>query len=330
MIRKFGEFEGQDVNKAVLRNGDVSVSILNYGCVTQDWRVATPSGERPVVLGFEAFDDYPAHSRSFGILAGRVANRTAFGRFEMDGVAYQLPVNDAGHHLHGGVIGLGRRMWRMEADGDARIQLTYRSPDGEEGYPGAVDFTVTVSLDGHRLTYDMSGVPDRPTPINLAQHSYYNLGGGDHVRDHTLWLDAAQYTPVGPGLIPTGEILPVAGTHFDFQKASQMGAIDPAGLGIDLNMILSPDRDHGKPAAIVTHPGGLELKLWTDQPGLQVFNAPNLDVPVPGLEGKRYGSFCGLCLEAQHFPDALNHPHFPSIIATPDRPYRQKLTIEIG
>lgn len=328
MKTKFGEFEGQDVYKAVLEDGDVSVSLLNYGAVTQKWSALTNGVQRSFVLGFEKFEDYPEHSKSFGIIAGRVANRTAFGRFTLDGQTFQLPINNGVNHCHGGNRGFGRRIWNMEPDGSKAVRLNYHSPDGEEGYPGAIDVSIVVSLSNHAVTYDMTATPDRVTPVNLAQHSYYNLGG-DNVLDHKLWLAASQYTPVDDGLIPTGEIVPVAGTHLDFTNTAGIGEIDPDRKGIDLNLVLDETRDTSQPAAIMSSPDGPTLKLWTDQPGIQVYNAPLMNVAVTGHEGKHYGHFAGLCLEPQKFPDALNKPHFPSMLCSPDQPYRQKLTVEI-
>jgi len=244
MIKKFGEYEGRDVTCAVLADGDVSISMLNYGAVTQDWRVPLNGKRVPVVLGFDAFDDYLEHSKSFGIIAGRVANRTAFGQFEIHGESYQVSINEPPNHLHGGHLGLGRRIWNMDADGSKAVRLTHHSPDGEEGYPGAVDFTVDVTLDGNTVTYDMTGRPDRPTPINLAQHSYYNLGDTS-VLDHHLSLAARHYTPTDQMQIPTGEIASVENTHFDFVNGAVIGAFDQSDQGIDLNMVLETDRDHG-------------------------------------------------------------------------------------
>ncbi len=329
MIKKFGSLNGRDVLKAVLSDGDVSLSILNYGAVTQDWRVPLGGARVPVVLGFEAFEDYLEHSEYFGIIAGRLANRTASGRFEIDGMPYQLSVNEPPHHLHGGFTGLGRRLWDLEARGSKSVRLSYRSPDGEEGYPGAVDFSVVISLDGNTVTYEMSAVPDRVTPINLAQHSYYSLGEAS-VRDHHLTLAAPYYTPTDKALIPTGEIKSVAGTRFDFREGAVMGRLDQSAQGLDMNMVLEEGRDPQTPVARVRSPNGLCLKLWTDQPGLQIYNAPKMHIPVPGLDGQTYGPFSGLCLEAQNFPDAVNHPQFPSAMFSPERPYQQTLKVEIG
>lgn len=330
-ITPFGTLDGKEVLCATLSEGDTSVSILNYGAVTQDWRVAVNGTPTSMVLGFDRFEDYVLHSRSFGIIAGRVANRTAFGRFTLDGQTYQLATNNGEHHLHGGDVGLGRRMWRMEPDSDANaLQLTYHSPDGEDHYPGAVDFTVTVTLKNGAVSYEMEGMPDRITPINLAQHNYYNLAGGGDVLRHHLKMPASRYTPVDAGLIPTGETAPVAGTHLDFTKGAQIGAIDPNRIGIDLNLVLDAERDPSAPAAVLGHDNGCVLRLWTDQPGIQVFDAPAMDIPVPGLNNTTYGGFGGVCLEAQHFPNALNTPHFPQILSSPEMPYRQVLRIAIG
>ena len=332
LTRKFGTHRGRDVIEATLRSKTAEVSILNYGCVVRDWRVHTENGVIPVVLGFDDFNYYPEHSPSFGIIAGRVANRTAKGKFSLDDVDYQLPTNDGENHLHGGQIGLGRRIWEMETD-DANnsVRLKYQSEAGEEGYPAAVSFTVTFQLRENRLTCEMTGMPDAPTPINLAQHSYYNLNGFGKTRDHLVQIAARNYTPVDRTQIPTGEILPVKNTRFDFTSATSFSQNDPDKLGVDHNLVLDSERNPDNPAAIVySLKSNLELRLWTGEPGLQLFNAPTMDLPVPGLNNEKYDPFAGLCLEAQHFPDSLNRPKWPSIICTPTAPYFQKLVVEIA
>ncbi len=328
--RPFGQLDGNPVMQGVLETPDARVSVMNYGCVIRDWRVT--GRDHAVVLGFDQFDDYPRHSASFGVIAGRVANRIANARFHLDGKEYNVPANFLGKHcLHGGAIGLQRRLWTMEADTAARaLRLSYRSPDGEEGFPGAVDFTVTMQLDGAVLTIDMEGRPDRPTPINLAQHNYYNLNGMGDVRGHWLHVAAEQHTAVDEELIPTGEIAPVEGTPMDFRAPARIGDVDPKRVGFDSNLVLNPDRDVAAPAATAwSDESGLQLSLWTEEPGLQLYDSANMDIPVAGLDGTHYGPFAGLCLEAQHFPDAVNHPSFPSIVCTPERPYHQRLAVEI-
>ena len=182
-----------------------------------------------------------------------------------------------------------------------------------------MDFTVTFRLEGPRLICEMAGRPDRPTPINLASHTYYNLGGDGDVKDHALWVDADAYTPTDAALIPTGEIRPVEGTAFDFTSEREIG-----DTILDQNVVMREARDRKKPGARVRCPRtSRRLELWTDEPGLQLFDAPEMVIAVPGHDGRHYGRFAGLCLEAQHFPDSVHHPEWPSIISTPDRPYFQ-------
>ncbi len=310
-----------------LESADAAVSILSLGCIVRDWRIDAAKGSMPVVLGFRSLEDYLHHARSHGALVGRVANRTAGSRFDLDEKTWELTPNEGRHHLHGGPGGLGSRIWEMEGDSaSGTVQLAYASADGEEGYPGMVDFAVTFRLEGATLICEMRGVPDRPTPINLANHNYYNLGGGGTVQDHILWLAAPDYTPVDADLIPTGEIRPVEGTPLDFREAREIGDAD-----IDHNLVLDPERNKAKPSATVWCPRTeVGLSLVTAEPALQVFDAAQMEIAVPGLDGQRYGHFAGLCLEAQHFPDSLHQPEWPSIIRTPEAPYFQRLAVEIG
>ncbi len=328
--KSIGTHQGRSVDEVVLDSAQARVAIMSYGCVIRDWRIPTGGREVPCVLGFEDFAPYPEHSKSFGIIAGRVANRTARGQFTLAGRSFQLPVNNGPNHLHGGPEGLGKRLWEMEPDGPEAVILRYHSPDGEMGYPGAVNFEVRFALAGATLHCQMTGRPDRPTPINLAQHNYYNLGSTDTVLDHRLQVAAARYTPVDDTQIPTGAFAPVAGTVLDFRTEARVGDLDPAGEGADHNLVLDAERDPAAPAAQLTAlDTGLTLKLWTDQPGIQLFTAKPMQITHPGHDGALYGPFGGLCLEPQHFPDSLNQPDWPSIISTPDAPYRQDLSLRI-
>lgn len=330
--RIFGRYDDRDVTEVLLESGDASVALLSYGCVVRDWRVPLGGRRLPVILGYERLEDYLADSFYFGALVGRVANRIAGGRFLLDGKTRQLACNDGPNHLHGGARGLSRRVWNLETDSAAtRVRLSYHSPDGEEGYPGAVDFSIDYRLEGNRLICEMEGRPDRPTPINLANHNYYNLAPEGDTRGHVLQIEAERYTPLDEALIPTGEIRAVEGTRFDFQAPRSFREADPEDLGYDLNYVLPESRDPKAPVASLACPeSGLWLRLWSDQPGLQLFNAEKVDLPAPGLEGRRHGPFCGVCLEAQHFPDSPNRPAFPSIVRTPEKPYRQRLEVEIA
>ncbi len=329
---QFGRLDGRRVEEATLRSAEAEVRVLGYGAIVRDWRVDGDGRTLPAVLGFGSLEDYVRHSRSHGIVAGRVANRTANGRFELEGKSYQLTPNEGPHHLHGGAVGLGRRLWEMDTDASAEaVHLRYFSPDGEEGYPGAVEFRVTYRLEGMRLVVEMSGAPDRPTPINLAQHNYYNLGGGGDVLDHRLWVAAEEYTETDAALIPTGRLAPVEGTALDFRAPRAIGEAAPEVRSLDDNLVLDAARDPSRPSATVECPRtGLTLRLWTREPGLQVFNAATQSIAAVGHDRARYGAFSGLCLEAQHFPDSLHHPDWPSILRTPEAPYFQRLEVEIG
>jgi aldose 1-epimerase len=330
--REIGRAGGLAVEEVVLQSADAAVAIISYGCIVRDWRVDSGGRSLPVVLGFPKLEDYVLHSHSHGAICGRIVNRISNSRFLLDGVEYPLTRNHGEHHLHGGATGLGRRAWQMETDGAAEsVRLSYSSPDGEEGYPGAVDFSITWRLEGPRLICEMSGTPDRRTPVNLANHSYYNLGGGGDVRDHVLWVDAKEYTPLRPDLIPDGRILPVEGTMLDFAAPRSIADSDPDRAGLDNNLILNPDRDAGKPVARVSCPRtGLELQLWTDQPALQLFVGAWMTLAVPGHEGQIHKPFAGLCLEAQQLPDSPNNPDWPSIVCSREDPYFQQLVVEIS
>jgi aldose 1-epimerase len=228
---------------------------------------------------------------------------------------------------------MGRLVWKAEPDTAVNaVRFTHTSRDGHMGFPGKVDFSATYSLKGNRLRLDFSATADRATPINLVQHHYWNLGLGADVLSHQYQFASGAYTEGGNLLIPTGAILPSKGTQYDFRTARTMR--DPATerpLHYDTNLVLDQQRDDKDPVAVVKGPdGALTLKLWTDRPGLQVYNAVYTDVAVAGLGGRRYGAHSGFCLEDQDFPDAVNHPHFPNTIYTPDRPYTHMCAMEIA
>lgn len=306
------------IEQHVLSDGDTEVTVLSMGCAVMDWQVAG----RHVVLGYRDAEHYRQNPASMGMLCGRVINRIDRARFSLGGVEYVLPANDGPHHLHGGPGGLGRRNWRMERDGTRALRLSIRSEDGDQGYPGAVDVAVVLRLDGARLTYDMSAVPDRETPINLGQHLYFNLSGMGTILDHHLRIAADRYTPNRADLIPEGRIDPVAGTAFDFRHPVRLGD----GAGWDGNVVLNEGAD---PAVELTAPDGMRLRLWTDRPGLQVYTSNMLTPTLPAGPGAAHRKYAGLCLEAQDLPNAVNVPAFGSILHSPDNPYRQVTAIEI-
>ena len=333
--RSFGSLDGKRVDAFTLKSDTgVEVDIIGYGVVVRDWKVPV-AGEAPrsVVLGFEEFDAYPAHSPHFGSLAGRVANRISGGSFDLDGKTYKLATSEGPNTLHGGPEGLGWQVWDGEADSsDNSVRFSFFSPDGAMGFPGAVGFTATYRLHGNRLKLELTAKPDRRTPIALVQHQYFNLGTGPDVLDHSVWINASARSEVGADLIPTGAILPTKNTDYDFRTAGHtLRKSDGSPLECDLNLVLATGRNHAEPIATVRGPDGkLTLKQWSDRPAVQLYNGVWTNVPVPGLGGRQYGRFSGLCLEDQAYPDALHQPHFPSIIVSPDQPYSHWCEFEIG
>ncbi len=326
---KFGQKDGLPLVQAVLEGVNSQVSILSLGAITQGWRHAVDTNILPVVLGYENPSAYLTDPFYFGAIVGRVANRTAFGSFSLGGQEYTLPINDPPHHLHGGPEGTQRWNFALEPDSATNsVILTHTSPDGHMGYPGVVEFTIRITLAGDRLTYDMMASPDRPTPINLAQHSYYNLSGGAQCRDHKLWVASETHMPTDAAALPTGEILANANTRFDFSKPKSLQQADPKVTGFDTNLILNSNRDISQPSATISA-GGRQFALYTDQSGLQVYDSMHLSRATGGHCGQIYGQFSGLAIEAQAFPNIANMPELGSIIATPEHPYRQITSVEI-
>ncbi|RYE08541.1 MAG: galactose mutarotase [Hyphomicrobiales bacterium] len=334
-VKPFGTFEGKKVEQFTLTSTNgVEVDLINWGVTVRDWRVPVGGKLRSVVLGFDKFDDYPVHSPHFGSLAGRVANRLAGSSFELGGKTYNVVANEGPNSLHGGPEGIGRLVWdAVPDDATNAVVFSLASPDGAMGYPGNLKLKATYRLDGNRLRLELGATTDRPTILSLVQHQYFNLGTGDDVLDHSYQLAAGAYTEVSPDdLIPTGNILEVTpGSDRDFRQPRNLRDGSGKPIGYDGNFVLDADRDVADPVAIVTAPDGdLTLKLWTDRPGLQFYNAMMTDVKVPGLNGRTYGEYSGFCLEDQMFPDTPHHRHFPPIVITPEKPYAHWCEFEIA
>jgi aldose 1-epimerase len=321
------------------------VRATNYGGVIVSLVVPDRDG-RPadVVLGYDALDGYLADAAHFGGIIGRYANRIAGARFAIDGTTYRLAANDGPNHLHGGARGFDRVVWRaapFRDGGSAGVALRHASPDGEEGYPGTLDARVTYTLtERNDLVVDYAATTDRATPINLTQHSYFNLAGegaGD-VLGHLLWIDGDAITPVDGALIPTGAIAPVAGGPFDFRSPATIGArigTDDEqlrrGRGYDHNFVLRGTGGGLAHAARVVEPGsGRTLDVHTTEPGLQFYSGNFLDGTVKGKAGHAYGPRAGFCLEPQRFPDSPNQPGFPSALLRPGAEYRSRTVFRFG
>jgi aldose 1-epimerase len=311
--------QGETVERIRLRGGGLCAAILTYGAVIQDLRL--DGHQPPLVLGFEALEDYLQHSPYFGATPGRYANRIAGGRFSIEGETYQLECNEGGvTHLHGGSDGLACCNWTIDEAGEDFVVLSIRDPHGRAGYPGNLDVTATYRLlPGAGLSVVYRSQADRATPANMCQHSYFNLDGRADVLDHDLMLAADSYLPVDDRLIPTGEQRAVTGTPFDFRAFQPIRrSVDGRQVPYDHNFCLSPVRVAKRTVGMVrsTH-SGIAMELRTTEPGVQFYAGVKLDVPVPGLEGRRYGPFAGFCLETQVWPDGPNQATFPRAVIAP-------------
>ncbi|MBC7501182.1 MAG: galactose mutarotase [Herminiimonas sp.] len=313
------------------------VAVSNFGGIVTQIHVPDRDGRfADVVLGFDSLAPYPASTAYFGALIGRYANRIAGGHFTLDGASFQLTINDGVHHLHGGVTGFDKRLWHaapVTGVDTVGLVLTLTSPAGEEGYPGNLWVTVHYALhDDNAFAVTYHAHCDQPTPVNLTQHSYFNLGAADAILDHALTLQAAAITPIDAGLIPTGARMAVDGTPFDFREPRTIGErisdpsdqLDFAG-GYDHNFVLEKATS-GTPtlAARVHEPrSGRVLELLTTEPGMQFYSGNFLDGSVIG-KSRRHSHRSGFCLEPQHFPDAPNRPAFPDTILRPGVAYRSE------
>lgn len=336
--------DGAPVDLFTLTNpAGLEVRAISYGAVLVSIRTPDRTGRlADIVLGFDALDGYLTRSRYFGALVGRYGNRIANGRFTIDGRTFQLATNNGTNHLHGGVKGFDKVLWKgepFERDGNIGVTFTYTSRDGEEGYPGTLRTSVTYSLTPrNELIVDYTATTDKPTIVNLTQHSYFNLAGEGHgdVGRHELMLNADRFTPVDAGMIPTGELAPVAGTPFDFRTATSIGARIGAdhqqlkfGDGYDHNYVLNGGPGLHLAARVVEPSSGRTMQVDTTEPGVQFYSGNKLTDAV-GKAGHVYGPRTGFCLETQHFPDSPNKSNFPSTILRPGDTYRSKTVFTFG
>jgi aldose 1-epimerase len=319
----------------VLRNDNgLEARITNFGATVVS--LATPDREgriADVVLGFDDLQGYVRTRSFFGACVGRYANRIAGGRFILGNNNYTLATNDGPNHLHGGWHGFDRALWALRSKGrQDTLVLGYRSANGEEGYPGNVDVEVSYALTSEdALKIDYRATADQPTPINLSNHSFFNLGASANILDHELKLFADRFTPVDESLIPTGELRAVTGTPFDFRSPVRIGAridADDAQLrragGYDHNFILTKRNGRLAVAAeVYDRKSGRAMRMLTTEPGLQFYSGNFLDGSIVGKGRIAYTHRSGFCLEAQHYPDSPNQPHFPSTILMPGQIYRQ-------
>jgi aldose 1-epimerase len=343
--KPFGTQGGRPVNLYTLTNSHgVEIKAMNYGGIILSIKVPDRKGQLgDIVLGHETMEGYVPNPPYLGAIVGRYANRIAGGTFALDGKAYTLPKNDGPNTLHGGVDKtFNKVVWDGEAlKGKSGVAFTYLSKDGEEGFPGNVKVKVTYTLtDANELVIDYEATADKATPINLSQHSYFNLAGEgtSDILNHEIMINADRFTPVDKNLIPTGELHPVKGTPFDFTTSTKVGArIEDTydqmilGHGYDHNWVLNRKGAGLVLAARVYEPtSGRVLEVSTTQPGVQFYTGNFLDGTVTGKQGHVYKRRFGLCLETQHFPDSPNHPDFPSTILKPGETFKSKTVFKFS
>jgi aldose 1-epimerase len=314
----FGQADGKEVSLFTLTNANGLIAkITNYGGKVTELHTPDRDGElADIVLGFDDLEGYLKGHPYFGAMVGRVGNRIANARFELEGQTYELAANNGPNHLHGGIKGFDKVVWDaepMETDNGPALRLHYLSPDGEEGYPGNLDATVVYTLtNDDELRLDITATTDKATPVNIVHHSYWNLGGlsGGTILEHELQLFASKYTPGGPDLVPTGEVVEVAGTPFDFTTAKPIGQdLEKAGgdpVGYDGNFVVDGDPNELRPVARVEHPGsGRVMEISSNQPGVQFYTGNFMDGSESG-KGMAHEQYTGFCLETQIFPDSIN------------------------
>jgi aldose 1-epimerase len=319
-------------------NSGTAVCIINYGAIVTNIFFKDKNGVlSDLVLGYDSLEKYITDNFYLGIIAGRYANRIAGARFKLNDNEFLVTKNNGPNHLHGGYLGLHKRLWSaepFESASKSSLRLIYDSPDGEEGYPGNVKISVVYSLTSdNQVEIKYSAVTDKPTIINLTHHSYFNLSGShnNQVLDHELTLFADNFTPVNNDLIPTGEISPVKNSPMDFRSPLPIGLhindnfdqIELTG-GFDHNWIINDYNHKVRKSAVVYHPfSGIRLEMFTDQPGLQFYSGNSLDGSAIGKNNIPLNYRTGLCLEAQLFPDSPNKPLFPSPVLNPGEVYNQ-------
>lgn len=330
--RVFGRTaDGADVKIYTLTNANGMVAkVTEYGATLTELWVPDRQGKlADVVLGYARLDDYLEAPFYLGATLGRVANRIANGTFTLDGRAYALATNRAPNHLHGGVQGFDKRIWMARPDVTmGSVTFTYTSPDGEEGYPGTVKVSVAYRLtEANELRIDYTATTDKATPINLTNHSFFNLAGSGSILDHVLTINATRYTLANASLVPTGELASVVGTPLDFTRPRRIGErIDEmrrVANGYDHNLVLERHGDSLALAArLEERTSGRVLEIWTTEPGLQFFTGNRFDRSFVGVGGATYDRHAGVALEPQHFPDAINHPEFPSVVLRPGETFK--------
>lgn len=317
MISSFGQIDGKDVKVITLSGGGLSAKVLTFGAVLQDLRL--DGHDAPLVLGFNQLEDYLSYSPYFGASVGRFANRINKGQFVIDGQTFQVDKNEAsGNHLHGGRAGISNQIWNIDEFDENSVLLSMTDEGAKTGYPGDCKITCQYSLkSGGEFEVIYTCQSDKPTPANIAHHSYFNLDGSENIFDHDIMINADAYLPVSDALIPTGEIKPIAGTDFDFRTMRSIQTAD-GFVEYDHNFCLSDQRtDCRHVATLKSAKSGVVMEVHSTEPGIQFYTGFGVSPTANGLSGVTYQRGAGLCLETQVWPDAPNQKTFPSAILNP-------------
>lgn len=331
--------DGAEVKIYTLSNSKgMTAKITEYGgIITELWMPDRNGKPGNIVLGFDNLDRYVKGHPFFGAIAGRVANRIAKGMFTLDGKEYTLAVNNGPNHLHGGIKGFDKKVWKSRPlrglSREVAVEFTYTSADSEEGYPGTLTTTVVYTLtDDNELRIDYTATTDKATIVNLTNHSYFNLGESGSILDHVLMINADRYTAADDTLIPTGELAPVTGTGLDFTQPRRIGEhiadYMTFAKGYDHNFVLNSGGKSLALAARVEEPkSGRVMEVWTTEPGVQLYSGNHLDGSLTGVGGVVYRQHAGFCLETQHFPDSINKPSFPSVVLRPQQTFKSTTSL---
>ncbi len=326
--------DGTPVEQYVLSNGKMTVKVITYGAIVTEIDVPDRNGKpTDVVLGFDNLEGYLGNHPYFGAATGRVANRIAKARFTLDGKEYTLAANNGPNTLHGGKKAFDKVIWKatdVSSPGAPAVKMSYLSPDGEEGFPGNLSVSVTYTVTAaNELRIDYRATTDKATPVNITNHSYFNLAGpaAGSILDHEMMLAADHYTPVDSNLVPTGETASVQGTPLDFTRPVALGArideLKGEPGGYDHNYVLRSGKDLAIAARVTEPKSGRVLEMFTTEPAVQLYTANFLDGTIKGKSGVTYKKHQAFCLEAQHYPDSVNQPKFPSTILRPGSTYTQ-------
>ncbi|KAM4695519.1 galactose mutarotase isoform 2-T2 [Discoglossus pictus] len=326
--------DGGPVEKFHLESDLVRADIISYGCIITCLETKDKHGNFcDIVLGFDHLEGYTNKHPYFGAVVGRVANRIAKAKFTLDGKDYNLAINNGPNGLHGGLKGFDKACWTPEVVQDG-VQFSYTSADGEEGYPGELKAWVTYTIVGNKLTVNYKAQSSKATPVNLTNHSYFNLAGQgfSNIYDHEVSIEAEQYLPVDDTMIPTGELASVEGTCFDLRKTVEFGTrIKKFNVnGFDHNFCLGLTKELRQCARVYHRPSGRVLTVSTTQPGVQFYTANFLDGSLKGKAGAVYPKHSAFCLETQAWPDAINKPHFPSCVLRPGEEYNHTTCFEFS